>query len=70
MYNILFKNSEGKKKIIGTTGSESGAFNLINNFLAEHNYKSYYKRAWKTDDKTMAVDVGSWAERFYIQEIS
>ena len=70
MYNILFKNSEGKKRIIGTARDESGAFKLINNFLAEHNYKSYYKRTWKTDDKTMAVDVGSWAERFYIQKIS
>ena len=70
MYNILFENSEGKKRIIGTAGSESGAFKLINNFLAEHNYKSYYKRTWKTDDKTMVMDVGSWAERFYIQEIS
>lgn len=70
MYNILFKNSEGKKRIIGTAGTESGAFKLINNFLAEHNYKSYYKRTWKTDDKTMAVDVDSWTERFYIQEIS
>ena len=70
MYNILFENSEGKKRIIGSAGSESGAFKLINNFLAEHNYKSYYKRTWKTDDKTTAVDVGSWIERFYIQEIS
>ena len=70
MLNVIFKNSEGKKRIIGTAGSESGAFKLINKFLAEHNYKSYYKRTWKTDDKTMTVDVGSWAERFYIQEIS
>lgn len=70
MYNILFENSEGKKRIIGSAGTKSGAFKLINNFLAEHNYKSYYKRTWKTGDKTTAVDVGSWTERFYIQEIS
>ena len=70
MLNVIFENSKGKKRIIGTAGSESGAFNLINNFLAEYNYKSCYKRAWKTDDKTTVVDVGSWAERFYIQEIS
>ena len=69
MLNILFENSEGKKRIIGTAESESGAFKLINNFLAEHNYKSYYKRTWKTDDKTTCVDVGSWSERFYIKEV-
>ncbi len=68
MLNVIFENSEGKKRIIGAAGTESGAFKLINNFLAEHNYKSYYKRTWKIDDNTMAVDVGSWSERFYIQE--
>ena len=69
MYNILFKNSKGQQRIIGTAESEKIVFKVINNFLADHNYKSYYKRTWKTDDKTTAVDVGSWTERFYIQEI-
>ena len=67
-FDVIFENSKGKKRTIGTAGTESGAFNLINTFLAEHNYKSYYKRTWKIDDKTTAVDVGSWSERFYIQE--
>ena len=69
MYNILFENSKGRQRIIGTAESEKIVFKVINNFLADHNYKSYYKRTWKTDDKTTAVDVGSWTERFYIQEI-
>ena len=68
MLNVMFENSKGQKRIIGTAGTESGAFKLINNFLADHSYKSYYKRTWKIDDKTTAVDVGSWSERFYIQE--
>ena len=45
------------------------AFKVIDDFLADHNYKSYYKRTWNTDDKTTCVDVGSWSERFIIQEI-
>ena len=65
----MFENFKGQKRIIGTAETESGAFKLINNFLAEHNYKSYYKRTWKIDDNTTAVDVGSWSERFYIQEV-
>ena len=69
MLNVMFENFKGQKRIIGTAETESGAFKLINNFLAEHNYKSYYKRTWKIDDNTMAVDVGSWSERFYIQEV-
>ena len=44
-------------------------FKIINDFLNEHNYKSYYKRAWKICDKTTVVDVGSWTERFYIKEV-
>ena len=69
MYNILFENSEGKKRIIGIAKTEKTAFKIIDDFLKEHNYKYYYKRTWKTDDKTICVDVGSYTEFFYIQEV-
>ena len=69
MYNILFENSEGKKITIGIAKTGKIAFKIINDFLKEHNYKSYYKRTWKTDDKTICVDVGSQTEFFYIQEV-
>lgn len=69
MYNVLFQNSEGEKRIIGIAKTEKVAFKVMNDFLDEHNYKSYYKRTWKADDKTTAIDVGSWIERFYIQEV-
>lgn len=69
MYNVLFQNSEGEKRIIGIAKTEKVAFKVINDFLDEHNYKSYYKRTWKADDKTTAIDVGSLTERFYIQEV-
>ena len=44
MYNILFENSEGKKRTIGTVENEESAFKVINDFLDNHNYKSYYQR--------------------------
>ena len=69
MYNILFENSEGKKRIIGIAKTGNSAFKIIDDFLKEHNYKSYYKRTWKTGDKTTTVDVGSHTEFFYIQEV-
>ena len=69
MYNILFENSKGKKRIIGIAKTEKTAFKIIDDFLKEHNYKSYYKRTWKTDDKTICIDVGSYTEFFYIQEV-
>ena len=69
MLNVMFENSRKQKRIIGTADTQETAFKVIDDFLADHNYKSYYQRTWNTDDKTTCVDVGSWSERFIIQEI-
>ena len=69
MLNVVFKNSKGQSRIIGTVENEESAFKVINDFLSDHNYKSYYKRTWNIDDKTTCVDVGSWSKRFIIQKI-
>ena len=69
MYNVLFENSKGQKRIIGTAETKDTAFKVIDEFLDDHKYKSYYKRYWNTDDKTTVVDVGSHTEFFYIQEV-
>ena len=68
MIQVLFKNSNGKIRTIGEVITQKEAFKVVNSFLDEHNYKSYYKRTWKTDDKTTAVDVGSHTEKFYLKE--
>ena len=68
MLNVMFENSKSQKRIIGTAETNDEAFKVINDFLNDHNYKSYYKRTWKKDDKTTVVDVGSHTEFFYIQE--
>lgn len=69
MYNVLFENSKGQKRIIRTAETKDTAFKVIDEFLDDHNYKSYYQRTWKKDDKTTVVDVGSHTEFFYIQEV-
>ena len=69
MLNVMFENSKGQKRIIGTVENEESAFNVINDFLDDHKYKSYYQRTWNKDDKTTVVDVGSHTEFFYIQEV-
>ena len=69
MLNVMFENSKGQKRIIGAVENEESAFKVINDFLDDHNYKSYYQRTWKRDDKTTVVDVGSHTEFFYIQEV-
>ena len=69
MLNVMFENSKGQKRIIGTAETNDEVFKVINDFLIDHNYKSYYTRTWKKDDKTTVVDVGSHTEFFYIQEL-
>ena len=66
MINVFFENASGNKRNIGTVLDRKEAYDLIDNFLKERNYKSYYKRWWQIDEKTSAVDVGSWYERFYL----
>ena len=65
----MFENSKSQKRIIGTAETNDEAFKVINDFLTDHNYKSYYTRTWKKDDKTTIIDVGSHTEFFYIQEV-
>ena len=68
MFAVIFKNSKGEERTIGMARTKDAAFKVIDDFLADHNYKSYYKRTWNTDDKTTIVDVGSWTERFILQD--
>ena len=69
MLNVMFENSKSQKRIIGTAETNDEAFKVINDFLTDHNYKAYYQRTWKKDDKTTLVDVGSHTECFYIHEV-
>lgn len=69
MINVFFENVNGKKRSIGTVLDRKEAYDLIDDFLKERNFKSYYKRWWQIDERTSAVDVGSWYERFYLEEI-
>ena len=68
MLNVLFENSKGQSRTIGTVKNEESASKVITDFLDDHNYESDYQRTWKKDDKTTVVDVGSHTEFFYIQE--
>lgn len=68
MFVVEFENSRRETRVIGTSCTETEAFKLIDDFLYEHNFKSYYKRTWKRDDKTTIVDVGSYTEFFHIKE--
>ena len=65
MYKVIFLNSIHEEREIGTAVSMDDAYSVIDKFLDEHNFKSYYKRVWEENGRNK-VDVGSWSEFFYI----
>lgn len=67
MYKIIFENSRHEEKEIGTAVSMDDAYSVIDKFLDEHNFKSYYKRVWEENGR-IKVDVGSWTELFYLEK--
>lgn len=68
MYKVEFENMNGVRREIGGAAQRNEAFKIINDFLNDHNYKSYYFRTWNTKDNEEKVDAGSWSECFYIVE--
>ena len=64
---LYFEDNKGDRREIGRPPSTEEAFKIINNFLEEHNYKSYYTRIWTQNGETY-YDVGSWSEFFVFVE--
>ena len=67
MYRVIFQNSRKQEREIGTAADINSAYDVIDKFIDEHNYKSYYKRAWE-ENGMIKVDVGAWSEFFYIDK--
>lgn len=65
---LEFENSDGNRKTIGNPETVQEAFKIINAFLDEHSYRSYYKRINFYDDE-WEIDCGSWNELFYLSDL-
>lgn len=65
---LYFENSYGKRREIGRPQSTKETYQLIDKFLKDYNYKSYYIRSWKNDENETYYDVGSWSEFFVMIE--
>lgn len=68
-YKVIFKNSRHEEREIGTTVDMQGAYKIIDKFLEEHNFKSYYKNICEIEKGKTRVDFGSWSEFMYIVEM-
>ena len=63
---LYFENSRGQRREIGQGKSEQEIFQIINKFLEEHNFTSYYTRFWINPKNPLEkiYDVGSQTEFF------
>lgn len=66
MRKLYFENQFGERREIGRASTSEEVYKIINAFLKDHNYKSYYVRTWDENDGTH-YDVGSHSE-FFIWE--
>ena len=68
---VEFENSQKKKRVIGEADTVKEARKIIQDFLNDHNYKSYYWNVSFYPDKHCArVDCGSWSEFFHVIEMT
>ena len=64
MATVWFQNNWGDEREIAQVKNFNDVFTVIRNFLADHNYKTYYVRSWEENGR-IKIDVGSWSEFFY-----
>lgn len=66
---VTFEDSYCNEKELGVVDTIEEANKLINDFLHDHNYRSYYWRIMRDEieHRTM-IDVGSHTEFFYIYD--
>lgn len=67
---LFFKQYNGENRFLSNVESIEEAFVLINRFLLDHNFKSYYKRVCGTNENSIWVDVGSHTEFFVITGVT
>lgn len=67
---LIFQNSRGEERIIAEIQDKKEAVKEINKFLDDHNYKSYYMNVCEDDNGRLRIDVGSWSEFFYLENMS
>ena len=66
---LIFKNSNGKERVIAEPKDIDECFKEINKFLEDHNFQSYYTRMWMEAGR-LKFDVGSYTEFFYVEGVT
>lgn len=66
---LIFQSSNGNERIIGEPTTLKETDKIIDDFLKDHNFKSYYTRLWFEEDR-LKYDVGSYTEFFFLEDIT
>ena len=64
--NLIFQNSSKDERVIAEVETITKAFEEINKFCEERNYKISYTRGWEVKGR-MHIDVGSYTEFFILE---
>lgn len=63
---LYFENSRRERRLIAEPNNEKEAYEEINKFCNDRNFKIYYIRTWIDSDGLKVFDCGSWSEFFYL----
>ena len=63
--NFYFERSNGERLLLAENVTQKAAFTVMQQFLDDHNYHSYYTRTWQRDNE-LWMDVGSHTEFFVL----
>lgn len=67
MYPVFFQNIVGDRRVVGKADDINEVFAIIQKFLDDHNYKSYYSRV-TFGASELTIDVGSHTEFFFVSK--
>lgn len=73
---LYFENSYGERRLIAQPREQTEVGLEIRRFIDKCNegkpedkkFRSYYCRTWKDENGLMVYDVGSWSERFLLED--
>ena len=65
---LYFENSYGQRRIIAEPQTEEEAYKEMYKFCEDRKFKIYYVREWRDPDGIKYYDVGSWSERFLLED--
>lgn len=65
---LYFENSYGKRRVIAEPETEQDVIKEIYKFCEDRNFKIYYTRTWRDKEGFKVFDVGSWSERFLLED--